>query len=98
MHHSPPFRLKIKTRRSIYEALVFITPEMFNNFLKYGDVVTVSFSFVPLKRDGFMRSMYLVLFTGIDDSGGVVILGMGVIAGTAYELKALIVSWFVDLV
>lgn len=56
---------------------------MYNNFLKFGDVVTVSYNFVPLKREGFMRSMYLVLFTGIDDSGGVVIMGSGVISGTA---------------
>ena len=70
---------------------------MHHNFLRYGDVVTVSFNFVPLKRSGFMRTMYLALFTGIDDCGGISLFGIGVVSGTSADLKALAIAWFIEL-
>lgn len=45
-----------------------------------------------------MRSIYLTLFTGVDESGGVVLFGIGVVSGTAYDLKALVINWFIELI
>ena len=71
---------------------------MNHNFLKYGDVVTVSFNYVPLKRSGFMRTMYLAMFTGVDDCGRITLFGIGIVSGTSSEIRALAIAWFIELI
>jgi hypothetical protein len=61
---------------------------MYQNFLKYGDIVHVTFNFVPTKRNPLMRCHYLGLFSGVNQFGDMIIFGVAAIVGSNPEFRA----------
>lgn len=55
---------------------------MHHSFTKFGDVVNISFNFVPTKRNALMRCHYLGLFTGVNFNGDILIFGIAIIVGS----------------
>lgn len=54
----------------------------------FGDVLHVSFNFVPIKRNRLMRTQYVAIFSGVGWNGEMVIFGIGVLVGSSPSLKA----------
>lgn len=80
-------KVKVKFHRGEYEVLVFVTPGMEEEYRIYGDVINVSFHFVPLKRNSLLRTCYLGLFSGISNLGEPVIVGYSLVVGSTPQFR-----------
>jgi hypothetical protein len=60
---------------------------MRQNFKRYGDVVHVTFNFVPTKRNPLMRVHYMGIFSGVGLSGDMVIFGLAVVVGSTPSFR-----------
>ena len=77
---------------------MFITEGMRQNFKRYGDVVHLTFNFVPTKRNSLMRVHYLGIFSGVGFTGDMVIFGLAVVVGSTPSFKGEAVEYFLSLV
>jgi hypothetical protein len=91
-------KIRLHHRNGCYEVLVIVTKSMFENLKKYGDVISITYNFVPTKRNRLSRCHYLGLFTGINHCGNMVVFGAAVIVGSTPEFKAEVIGHFLKLV
>jgi hypothetical protein len=61
---------------------------MIEAYGKFGDVVHVSFNFVPVKRNRLMRTQYIGVFSGVNYNGDMIIFGIALIVGSSPAMRA----------